>query len=100
MTYVGDVLDAATRTMSIRLELPNHDKKLKPEMYATVRVYSEPEHNVLIVPEAAVQRNRDRLFVFVKKDAQSFEAREVSGSVKQTEKSSRFSVDLLRAIRS
>ncbi len=77
VTYVGDVLDAATRTMSIRLELPNHDKKLKPEMYATVRVYSEPERNVLIVPEAAVQRDRDRLFVFVKKDAQSFEAREV-----------------------
>jgi membrane fusion protein, heavy metal efflux system len=77
VTYVGDVLDAATRTMSIRLELPNRDKKLKPEMYATVRVYSEPERNVLIVPEAAVQRDRDRLFVFVKKDAQSFEAREV-----------------------
>ncbi len=82
VTYVGDVLDVETRTMSIRLELPNHDKKLKPEMYATVRVYSEPEPNVLMVPEAAVQRERDRLFVFVKtdvkKDAQSFEAREVT----------------------
>jgi membrane fusion protein, heavy metal efflux system len=78
ITYVGDVLDVATRTMRLRLELPNHDKKLKPEMFATVRVYSEPESNVLAVPEAAVQRDRDRQFVFVKKDEQSFEARDVT----------------------
>ena len=41
ITYVGDVLDPATRTMQLRLELPNADRKLKPEMYATVRVHSE-----------------------------------------------------------
>jgi cobalt-zinc-cadmium efflux system membrane fusion protein len=33
---------------------------------------------VLAVSEAAVQRDRDRLFVFVKKDEQSFEARDVT----------------------
>ena len=40
ITYVGDVLDPATRTMRLRLELPNPERKLKPAMYATVRVYS------------------------------------------------------------
>jgi membrane fusion protein, heavy metal efflux system len=78
ITYVGDVLDPATRTMSLRLELPNHDRKLKPEMFATVRVYSELELNILSVPEAAVQRDRDRRFVFVQRDAVSFEARDVT----------------------
>ncbi|MDN5942478.1 MAG: efflux RND transporter periplasmic adaptor subunit, partial [Nitrospira sp.] len=78
ITYVGDVLDVATRTMRLRLELPNPDKKLKPEMFATVRVYSEPEPNVLAVSEAAIQRDRNREFVFVKKDKHSFEARDVS----------------------
>lgn len=78
ITYVGDILDVATRTMSLRLELPNPDKKLKPEMYATVRVYAEPEPNVLAVPETAVQRDRDRRFVFVQRDAESFEARDVT----------------------
>lgn len=78
ITYVGDVLDATTRTMRLRLELPNRDKKLKPEMYATVRVYSEPEPSILAVPEAAVQRDRDRQFVFVQQDAESFEARDVT----------------------
>lgn len=78
ITYVGDVLDPATRTMNLRLELPNHDKKLKPEMFVTVRAYSKPEPNVLAVPEAAVQRDRDRRFVFVQRDTQSFEARDVT----------------------
>ncbi|MGD9727194.1 MAG: efflux RND transporter periplasmic adaptor subunit, partial [Nitrospiraceae bacterium] len=42
ITYVGDVLEARTRTMNLRIEVKNPDRKLKPEMYATIRVYSEP----------------------------------------------------------
>lgn len=77
ITYVGDVLDPATRTMRLRLELPNPERKLKPAMYATVRVYSEPEPNALLIPEAAVQRDRDRQFVFVEREPSVFEARDV-----------------------
>ncbi len=77
ITYVGDVLDPATRTMRLRLELPNPERKLKPAMYASVRVYSEPEPNVLLIPEGAVQRDRDRHFVFVQRDQAVFEVRDV-----------------------
>ncbi|MGH7233288.1 MAG: efflux RND transporter periplasmic adaptor subunit [Nitrospiraceae bacterium] len=77
ITYVGDVLDIGTRTMRLRIELQNPDRRLKPEMYATIRVYSAPETNVLVVPESSVQRERDRRFVFVQRDAQSFEVRDV-----------------------
>ncbi len=77
VTYVGDVLDVATRTMNLRIELPNPDHMLKPEMYATVRVYSTPTRDVLAVPENAIQRDRDRHFVFVQLDSHRFEARDV-----------------------
>ncbi len=77
ITYVGDVLDPTTRTMSVRLELPNPQGRLKPEMFATVRIHSEIESGALLVPESAVQRDRNRTFVFVQRDAQTFEAREV-----------------------
>jgi len=77
VTYVGDVLEVATRTMNLRLEVPNPHRKLKPQMYATIRVHSLPEPNVLMVPEVAVQRERDRRFVFVQRDAHTFEARDV-----------------------
>lgn len=77
VTYVGDVLDVATRTMNLRLELPNPDRLLKPEMYATVRVYSPPTRDALSVPENAIQRDRERHFVFVRLDPLTFEARDV-----------------------
>lgn len=78
VTYIGDVLDMATRTMSLRLEVPNPQRKLKPNMFATIRAYSLPEQNVLVLPEDAIQRERDRKFVFVQRDATTFEARDVS----------------------
>ena len=40
ITYVGDVLDPATRTMRLRVTVLNPDRLLKPEMFATVRVYA------------------------------------------------------------
>ena len=76
VTYVGDVLDTATRTMAVRLTVANPTGRLKPEMFATIRVLSEPT-DVLVVPEAAVQRDRDRTFVFVQKEAGVFEARTI-----------------------
>jgi cobalt-zinc-cadmium efflux system membrane fusion protein len=77
VSYVGDVLDTATRTMAVRLILDNSNGHLKPEMFATIRVSSEPESDVLVVPEAAVQHDRDRSFVFVQKDPGVFEARTI-----------------------
>jgi membrane fusion protein, heavy metal efflux system len=77
VSYVGDVLDTATRTMQVRLTLANPTGRLKPEMFATIRVLSEPTPDVLVVPEAAVQHDRDRSFVFVRKEPGVFEARTI-----------------------
>ena len=77
VAYVGDVLDTATRTMQVRLTLTNPTGRLKPEMFATIRVSSEPAADVLVVPEAAIQHDRDRSFVFVQQEPGVFEARTV-----------------------
>lgn len=77
ITYVGDVLDPATRTMRLRIELPNPQSMLKPQMFATIRVYADPEPNRLTLPEGAVQRDRERQFVFVQHEPQAFEMRDV-----------------------
>jgi cobalt-zinc-cadmium efflux system membrane fusion protein len=68
VSYVGDVLDTATRTMQVRLTLANPTGRLKPEMFATIRISSEPASDVLVVPEAAVQHDRNRSFVFVQQE--------------------------------
>ncbi len=77
ITYIGDVLDPATRMMQVRVTAPNPKHRLKPEMFATVRVYGPPEPNVLTVPLAAVQRDGSQTMVFVQQDPLRFRARPV-----------------------
>lgn len=77
ITHVGDVLDQATRTIQLRLELPNPAHGLKPEMFGTIRISSVSEPDVLLVPASAIRRDRYRQFVFVQRDAKVFELREV-----------------------
>jgi cobalt-zinc-cadmium efflux system membrane fusion protein len=77
VSYVGDVIDTATRTMAVRLILDNSNGLLKPEMFATVRVSSEQASDVLVVPEAAIQHDQDRVFVFVQTEPGVYEARTI-----------------------
>lgn len=77
ITYVGDVLDPATRTMKLRVTVPNPKGRLKPEMYATVRVHADPDPRLLAIPTAAVQREKNTPLVFVQTGPGVFEARPV-----------------------
>lgn len=77
MTYISDVLDQATRTMRIRVTVPNPERVLKPEMFAMVRVDASPEPDVLAVPLAAVQQEGGGTVVFVRQSEQRFELRRV-----------------------
>jgi cobalt-zinc-cadmium efflux system membrane fusion protein len=77
ITYVGDVLDPATRTMKLRVTVPNPDARLKPEMFATVRVHADPDPHALAIPAAAVQREKNAPMVFVQTDPAVYEARPV-----------------------
>ncbi len=77
VTYIADVLDPVTRTMQLRVEIPNPDGRLKPEMFAKIRLFSESKPDRLAVPESAVQRDEDSTFVFVKRNESEYEVREV-----------------------
>lgn len=76
ITYIGDVLDPATRTMRLRVTVPNPQRRLKPEMFATVRVYAPPK-SLLTVPLAAVQSGPAGKMVFVQRGQEQFEVRTV-----------------------
>ena len=51
---VAPVLDPATRTASIEIEIPNGDKRLKPGMYARISLTVEERKNILVAPKSAV----------------------------------------------
>lgn len=77
ITYIGDVLDPATRTMRLRVTVPNPEKLLKPEMFALVRVFAAPSADVLTVPLAAVQNGPAGKMLFVQRAPNEFEVRTV-----------------------
>ena len=75
ITYVGNVVDPRTRTLRVRLELPNPNFRLKAEMYALIRIDSEPKEQALVVPQGAVQSRREKQFVFLQSGRATFEVR-------------------------
>ena len=85
ITYVGDVLDPATRTMRLRVTVLNPDRLLKPEMFATVRVYAALSPDVLTLPVAAVHNGPVGKMVFVQRGTNDFEVRTVKLGEEQGE---------------
>ena len=62
--YVYPTLTGETRTARVRIELPNPDLELRPDMYANVEL-SAPRGMRTLVPESAVLYAGERSFVFL-----------------------------------
>jgi membrane fusion protein, multidrug efflux system len=62
---VAPVLDPATRTASIEVEIPNPGFRLKPGMYARVTVTTDERKDALLVPSNAVVDLGGRRGVFL-----------------------------------
>ena len=77
ITYISDVLDPATRTMRLRVTVPNPDRLLKPEMFALVRIYAVPKPDLLTIPLSAVQNGSAGKIAFVQRAPAEFEIRPV-----------------------
>ena len=65
IVYVGDVVDPTTRTIKVRCNVTNRDLKLKPEMFAQVRLKVGSNRPVLALPKEAVIVVGGQAFVFV-----------------------------------
>lgn len=63
VAFLQPVLDAATRTLRVRLELANPDHALRPEMHADVE-FEGPRRERLVVPQSAVLAAGRASFVF------------------------------------
>jgi cobalt-zinc-cadmium efflux system membrane fusion protein len=64
LIYIADIVDPVTRTVTVRSELDNSDRSLKPAMLATVLIETRPTKR-LAVPGKAVVRESDNDQVFV-----------------------------------
>ncbi|OGX85098.1 efflux RND transporter periplasmic adaptor subunit [Hymenobacter glacialis] len=74
---VFNVLDPESRVMKVRIRLPNPGYRLKPQMYAQVRVRHTEAQQLLAVPARCVIFDKNRHFVLVYKDRRHVQTREV-----------------------
>ncbi len=78
---VHHALDEATRTLGVRIEVPNPEDHMHPGLFVEVRIASGGKELVMAVPEEAVLRSPDGDWqVFVEHEPGEFESREVEVS--------------------
>jgi HlyD family secretion protein len=65
IAHVAPVLDPATRTAQIEVEIENRQFRLKPGMYAKVTFTVERRENVLVVPANAIVDLQDKKGVYL-----------------------------------
>jgi multidrug efflux pump subunit AcrA (membrane-fusion protein) len=75
---IGDRLDPETRTVQVRCGLPNPDRKLKTEMFATLRIHSGRGDKAIVVPLGALQTADGEDIVFVPAGENSYRAQRVT----------------------
>jgi RND family efflux transporter MFP subunit len=85
VSFVYPYLEPKTRTAQVRIVLANPDFELKPDMYANVRIETEPVANVLAIPDHAVLNSGKGQTVFVALGEGRFEPRAVQTGVTNDE---------------
>jgi membrane fusion protein, heavy metal efflux system len=77
ISVVSDSVDPTTRTLRVRVVLPNADARIKPGMFGGVRILRSTAQGIL-VPASAVLREGNDAYVFVGKGNGRFERRAVT----------------------
>ncbi len=77
LVLVGDVVDASTRTIEGRVEVPNPDGRLRSGLYVEADLAAAGERRALAVPASAVLDDEGRTVVFVQTGERTFLRRAV-----------------------
>ncbi|MCB1144225.1 MAG: efflux RND transporter periplasmic adaptor subunit [Leptospiraceae bacterium] len=81
VAHVGEVIDPVKHTAEIRLEVDNHDFKLKPGQTVSAKVQGliseSKSKRIMVVPSEAVHKIEGNSFVFIAHSDGSFEPKSV-----------------------
>jgi multidrug efflux pump subunit AcrA (membrane-fusion protein) len=69
VTEVSPVVDPASRTMEIKLNVTNQDNKLREGMFAKVKLITEQKENIVKIPASAMIQRFGESYVFVVEEA-------------------------------
>jgi cobalt-zinc-cadmium efflux system membrane fusion protein len=66
ISFIGDILNEDTRTITVRSEVENKEYKLKPGMFADINILLNHQNEALVLPVEAVLDEKDENVVFLK----------------------------------
>jgi RND family efflux transporter MFP subunit len=78
VAQIGSALDPETRTVPVRVIVPNPDFKLRPEMFASARIAGSATRPAVFIPEDAIQEIKGIPTVFIAVDPIHFRAQGVT----------------------
>lgn len=65
ISYIGDIIHPETRTITVRTRVTNIDSRLKPGMFADIKILLEKREKAITVPNEALLDNLDKKIIFV-----------------------------------
>ena len=71
VAHVDSIVNPQTRTVVVRMEVPNKEGLIKPGMLATMMIESQPTQR-LLVPASAVIREDNHDHVFIREDEDTY----------------------------
>ncbi len=71
VSRIVQALNRATRTMTVEVDLPNGDRRLKGGMFARVEILVGTQHQALQIPIDAISRLEDTQYVYVVRDGKA-----------------------------
>ena len=84
LSYIGDLIDPATRTTSVRIVTQNTDGDLKKDMFVDVVIHDKTSRDVLVVPTTAVLHDEENFpFVFSQAAPGKFAKRLIKAGAQQ-----------------
>jgi len=78
VSYIGDMIDPATRTTPVRIVTKNSDRLLKKDLFLDVTIQDKSQHQALVVPTTSVLYDDQNFpFVYLQVEAAKFAQRAI-----------------------
>lgn len=76
ISFISPIIDDATRTTKVRVELGNPEGKLKPNMFASASIKA-PLNETVVIPSSSLLDTGTRKIVFIAQDEFTFVKRDI-----------------------
>jgi multidrug efflux pump subunit AcrA (membrane-fusion protein) len=77
VVLIGNQVESGSRTVEVRIAVDNADGRLKTGMFADVEIVTTILDQALLIPDRALETDRDKQIVFVALESNKFEKRVV-----------------------